>query len=155
MKVVGNNIGKLILLGFVQTFLQYALFYKGLSFVPGALSAMVVGSGPLFIAIVAHFLMPGDTITGKKLLSITVGLVGIAIISIGRKGFGSAAETAGIGGIIILIANNIMSGFGNILWQPTKDEYPHCSQTFSMILGGAMLFILGLLLRLPLNYPFL
>ena len=156
MKVVGKNIGKLILLGFVQTFLQYALFYKGLSFVPGALGAMVVGSGPLFIAIVAHFLMPGDTITGKKLLSITVGLVGIAIISIGRKGFGSAAETAGIGiGIIILIANNIMSGFGNILVAADKRRIPPLIlSSFSMILGGAMLFVLGLITEGYRSGPF-
>jgi len=138
------NVGKIFLVGFIQTFLQYALFYKGMDLVPGALGAMVIGSGPLFIAIVAHFLMPGDTITGKKMLSILIGLAGIAIISLGRKGMGATGEMVSIG-ILILISNNILSGFGNILVASDRKKIPPLVlSSFSMIIGGSMLFILGI-----------
>jgi drug/metabolite transporter (DMT)-like permease len=140
-----GNVGKIFLVGFIQTFLQYALFYKGMDLVPGALGAMVIGSGPLFIAIVAHFLMPGDTITGKKMLSIAIGLAGIAIISFGRKGMGATGDLVNIG-ILILISNNILSGFGNILVASDRKRIPPLVlSSFSMIIGGSILFILGLL----------
>jgi drug/metabolite transporter (DMT)-like permease len=149
-----SNLGKIFLVGFIQTFLQYALFYKGMDFVPGALGAMVIGSGPLFIAIVAHFLMPGDTIKGKKMLSIMIGLSGIAIISIGRKGMGVTGELASIG-ILILIANNVLSGFGNILVASDKRKIPPLVlSSFSMIIGGSMLFVLGVLVEGYKSGPF-
>ncbi len=138
------NAPKIILVGIIQTFLQYALFYRGIDLVPGALGAMVIGSGPLFIALVAHFLMPGDLITPRKLFSILLGLAGIIIISLGRKGMGAIGDYVGLG-ILILIANNILSGFGNILVARDKKHIPPLVlSSFSMILGGAMLFILGM-----------
>lgn len=138
-----TNAPKIILVGLVQTFLQYALFYKGIDLVPGALGAMVIGSGPLFIAIVAHFLMPDDTITRRKLISILLGLTGIAIVSIGRKGMGDVGPLVGLG-ILILILNNILSGFGNILVAKDKRQIPPLVlSSFSMIFGGFALFILG------------
>lgn len=137
------NAPKIILVGVIQTFLQYALFYRGMDLVPGALGAMVIGSGPLFIALVAHFLMPGDLITPRKFFSILLGLAGIVIISLGRKGMGATGDYVLLG-ILILIANNILSGFGNILVARDKKHIPPLVlSSFSMIIGGLMLFILG------------
>lgn len=138
-----GNKGKIILVGFIQTFLQYALFYTGMNYVPGALGAMVIGSGPLFIAIVAHFLMPGDTITGKKMFSILLGLSGVIIISLGRKGMGATGDLVLVG-ILVLVANNILSGFGNILVASDKHKiHPLVLSSLSMIFGGALLFVVG------------
>ncbi len=155
-----SNAPKIILVGFVQTFLQYALFYKGIELVPGALGAMVIGSGPLFIAVVAHFVMPDDTISKRKLFSILLGLTGIVIVSLGRKDMGAAGPLVGLG-ILILIANNILSGFGNILVASDKRRIPPLVlSSFSMIFGGFTLFILGLFTEgyqsgpFPLEYFF-
>jgi drug/metabolite transporter (DMT)-like permease len=139
-----GNKGKIILVGFIQTFLQYALFYSGMNLVPGALGAMIIGSAPLFIALVAHLVMPSDSITGKKLFSILVGLTGVIIISLGRKGMGATGNLVIIG-ILILVANNILSGFGNILVASDKQKIPPLVlSSFSMIFGGSLLFAVGL-----------
>jgi drug/metabolite transporter (DMT)-like permease len=138
-----GNFEKILLVGFIQTFLQYALFYKGIDLVPGALGAMIIGAGPLFIAVVAHFFMPGDRITGQKVLSILIGLAGIIVISLGRKSMGATGDLVVIG-ILILIINNTLSGFGNILVASDRRRIPPLVlSSFSMILGGAMLFMLG------------
>jgi drug/metabolite transporter (DMT)-like permease len=139
-----GSIGRIVLVGFIQTFLQYALFYRGIDLVPAALGAMVIGSGPLFIAIVAHFFMPGDTLTRNKILSILLGLSGIVVISMGRKSMGATGYWAGLG-LIILIANNMLSGFGNILVANDKRRItPLILSSFSMIFGGSLLYILGI-----------
>jgi drug/metabolite transporter (DMT)-like permease len=139
-----KNVAKILFVGFIQTFLQYALFYRGVDMVPGALGAMIIGSGPLFIAVVAHFLMPDDGLTRRKIFSILLGLAGIFIISLGRKSMGATGQFVGLG-ILILISNNLLSGFGNILVASDKRKIPPLVlSSFSMIFGGLMLFVLGL-----------
>lgn len=134
---------KIILIGFIQTFLQYALFYTGISLVPGAVGALVIGSGPLFVLVVAHFLMPGDLINRRKIVGIILGLSGIAVIS-----FGSGSITSGqmIGlGIVILLMNNTLAGFGNVLVARSGSNIPPLVlSSFSMITGGLMLFLTGI-----------
>lgn len=138
-----KNVGKILLVGFILTFMQYALFYSGMNLVPGALGAMIIGSGPLFIALVAHFLMPNDKLTRGKLFSILLGLSGVVIISLGRKGMGATGEMVLVG-ILILLLNNILSGFGNVIVARDKRKIPPLLLgSFSMIFGGAILFIFG------------
>ena len=149
-----QNISKILLVGFVQTFLQYALFYRGVDMVPGALGAMIIGSGPLFIAIVAHFFMPGDTLNRRKVASILVGLLGIVIISLGRKQMGAVGTMASVG-ILILIANNLLAGLGNMLVATDKRRIPPLVlSSFSMIFGGALLLGLGLVTEGYQSGPF-
>lgn len=141
--VARQNIRKILLVGFIQSFLQYAFFYKGVDMVPGSLGAMLIGSGPIFIAIVAHFFMPGDRLNKRKIISILVGLTGIIIISLGRKQMGAVGPLVGLG-IVILIINNFLTGFGNLLVAKDKKQIPPLIlSSFSMIFGGALLFILG------------
>lgn len=123
MVVVIQNFPKILLVAFVQTFLQYAFFYKGMNLVPGALGAMIIGSGPLFVAVVAHLLMPNDKLTRRKVISIVLGLMGIVIISFGRNKMGVAGPLVSIG-ILILIGNNILGGLGNILVASDKRRIP-------------------------------
>ena len=152
--VAKQNVPKILLVGFVQTFLQYAIFYKGVDMVPGALGAMIIGSGPLFIAIVAHFFMPGDTLNRRKVVSILVGLLGIVVISLGRKQMGAVGSIASVG-ILTLIANNLLAGFGNMLVATDKRRIPPLVlSSFSMIFGGALLFGLGLVTEGYQSGPF-
>jgi drug/metabolite transporter (DMT)-like permease len=141
--LVRKNILKILLVGFIQTFVQYSLFYKGLNLVPSALGAMVIGSGPLFIAVTAHIFLANDRITKQKTLSILLGLGGIIIISLGRNSMGEVGPYVGLG-ILILIANNILAGFGNILVSTDKQKIPPLIlASFSMIFGGGLLLALG------------
>lgn len=144
MLIAKQNFPKILLVGFVQTFLQYAFFYTGINMVPGALGAMVIGSGPLFVAVVAHLLLPNDKLTRRKNISIALGLMGVVVISLGRNEMGVTGPLVGVG-ILILIGNNILGGLGNILVASDKRRIPPMVfSSLSMIIGGASLFILGL-----------
>ena len=101
MMVLRQNLRFILLLGMLQTFLHYALFYTGINMVPGFVGAIVIGSGPLFIAILAHFFMPGDRLGIKKTGIILFGFSGIVLVSIGR---GDGLDgTVRMIGILILI----------------------------------------------------
>ncbi|MBE0652541.1 MAG: DMT family transporter, partial [Bacteroidales bacterium] len=103
----------ILLIAFLNTFLQYTFFNTGMNMVPAALGAIVIGSGPLFVAMTAHFMMPGDQLSWKKLMIFLLGLTGIILVSFGRNRFASLEEV-GILGILILIVVNLISGLGNI-----------------------------------------
>ncbi len=134
---------RILLVGFLQTFLQYGLFYTGIGMVPGSIGALVVGSGPLFAALVAHFMMPGDMLNRRKLLSIALGLIGVGIISFSGKSMGGAGELLFVG-IIILLANNLASGFVNVVVsRDCPDIHPLMLSSLSMLSGGTMLLITG------------
>ncbi len=139
-----REVGFIGFIGIIQISLQYALFYSGMNLVPGALGAMVVGSGPVFVAIVAHFLIPSDKLTLRKMASIGLGLIGIVIITLGRNKMG-AVGTAAVLGILLLIANNILSGFGNVFVAKDKRRVPPLIlSSYSMVFGGLVLWITGI-----------
>ena len=104
----------ILLLSVIQIFFQYSLFYSGLNLVPSALAAMIVGSSPLFVAIVAHFSMQNDKMTPLKTGSILIGVLGIAIITIGRTKVELKGELELLG-IGLLMLNNISAGYSNVL----------------------------------------
>lgn len=132
------------LLSVVQIFLQYSLFYSGLNLVPSALAAMIVGSSPLFVAIVAHFSMKNDKMTPLKTASILIGVVGIAIITIGRTKVELKGELELLG-IGLLMLNNIFAGYANVLISKhSKGISPVVLSSTSLIIGGLMLFVVSI-----------
>jgi drug/metabolite transporter (DMT)-like permease len=133
---------KLVLwLSLVQIFVQYALFYSGLNLVPAALGAMIIGSSPLFIAIVAHYAFQNDKMTPLKMFSIMIGVAGIAIITLGRSKVEMKGDLEMLG-IGLLLLNNLVSGYANVLISKSPQTIsPLTLSSTSLILGGLLLFV--------------
>jgi len=131
----------ILLLGVVQIFAQYALLYSGINLVPGALGAMIVGSSPLFIAIVSHFSFHNDKMTRLKTLSIVIGVAGIAVITLGRQKVELKNELELLG-IFLLLANNIISGYSNVIISKRSGGIsPLVLSSATLIIGGLLLFL--------------
>ncbi|MUP38414.1 DMT family transporter [Labilibaculum euxinus] len=132
----------------LQTTFLYGLFYTGISFVPGALAAMLIGSQPLFAAVFAHFMLANDKMSWKKIFAIILGITGVCIISLGRADF--VLTTTIPLGVGILILNNIVGSTGNVIVsRDAKDMPPRVLASFSMIIGGAVL----ILISIPIENP--
>lgn len=152
--IVWNNFQIIILVGLVQTVFQYSVFYMGMDYVPGALGAMIVGSGPLFVAIVAHLFIPTDKITKRKLVSIVFGLIGVGIITLKPGQMGNVDPMIWVG-ILLLFGNNILSGLGNVLVATEKRRVPPLIlSAFSMFFGGIILFVVSLFVEGYQTGPF-
>ena len=134
----------ILLLSLVQIFAQYALFYSGLDLVPSALAAMIVGSQPLFIAVVAHLLIHNDKMTLLKTGSILIGVAGIAIITLGRSQVKMKGDLE-ILGIGLLLINNVVSGYSNVLIaKKSTGISPVVLSSTSLIIGGLLLFLVSI-----------
>jgi drug/metabolite transporter (DMT)-like permease len=130
-----------------QTFLQYAFFYLGIARVSGALSAIIIGAGPLFIAIMAHFFMPNDKITLKKLLGIIGGFIGIILVTL-SKGVNSSQGSVILLGVLFLILANINGGYTNIFIAKNRNNIPTLVlSSLSITLGGVMLLVFSLFIE--------
>jgi len=135
----------IIIIGLLNNFLQYAAFYLGINLVPAALGAIVIGSGPLFVAMTAHFFMPGDRMNLVKFLVFIFGFSGIVLVSFGRNSFLTVGE-ASLLGIFLLIIVNTISGIGNVVVARFRHrQIPSLVMSSSaMMIGGGMLFLISL-----------
>ena len=136
----------MLLFGFIQTFLQYGIFFVGLNKVPGAVAAIIVGAGPIFIAILAHFSMQDDKFTTKKIISSILGFSGIIFIALNKEGI-SAISNDFYYGIALLIISNIIGASTNIIVK--KQQHlkvsPIALTSFANFSGGIMLLITALI----------
>lgn len=143
-KEVKENFAYVCLIAFLQVILQYSLFYLGVSMLPASISAMIVGSSPLFVALVAHFFVPGDRMDWFKSGSILLGILGVAIITLGRKRLPSGAEIALVG-VVLLLLNNLASGITNVVVARKRHSIsPLILTSSSLFIGGAVLFAVSL-----------
>jgi drug/metabolite transporter (DMT)-like permease len=143
-RILRANLKLILLFAFLQTFLQYTLFYTGINMMPSAIAAVVIGSQPLFIALVAHFLMPGDRMTWTKTLIILFGILGVVLVSFGKDPQSVTGQIALLG-IVMMLAINVLSGFNNVLVASEKGMIPPLViSSASMIIGGAALFLFSI-----------
>ncbi len=142
-----GQMGFVMLFGFIQTFCQYGLFYYGLNMAPSAISAIIIGAGPFFVAMLAHFLVPGDRLNLRKLSSILFGLAGVAFISI--KGDVSLEEYPQFYlGVVILTLSNIIGSYTNIMVVNHKTKLNNAALiSVSCVFGGILLLLFSLFME--------
>jgi drug/metabolite transporter (DMT)-like permease len=157
-KEVKANFAYVCLIAFLQVVLQYSFFYLGVNLVPASVSAMIVGSGPLFVALVAHFSVPGDRLTWIKTTSILLGITGVAVITLGHGSLPSGAKI-GMLGVVYLLLNNLVSGITNVVVARKKQSIsPLILTSSSLFAGGLFLLIISMPLEglpkkaFPLEY---
>ena len=131
----------ILMVGLFQTALLYGFFYIGMTMVSGAMGAIVIGSSPLFAALVAHFVMHDDRMNIRKTGSILLGILGIVIVTLSRQPWSSSGFQEGIG-VVFLIMGCLSSAFGNVIF--TKNRY----NVHPLIFNSAQIFYGGFLLLL-------
>ncbi len=75
----------LVILGIVQTALQYFFFYNGLAKVTGMQGSILAASGTFFTVILAHYYYKNDRLNWKKSIGLTAGFIGIIIANWGQE----------------------------------------------------------------------
>lgn len=129
----------------LQTLCNYILFYEGLTIVPGALAAVIVGSQPLVTAVVAALMNKADHLTKRKIITIVLGLSGVILISAGRQAF-KIASTLEILGILMILIANISTATSNVLVSlKSRGINPFVLSSASLFTGGIIIYLLSLL----------
>jgi drug/metabolite transporter (DMT)-like permease len=146
----------MLLFAFLQTFLQYGLFFMGLDKVSGSTSAIIIGAGPLFVAIMAHLTLRDDKINPRKAFAIALGLSGVVFISLAQGGLSPEKNPGFWTGVGLLVLSNLTGSYTNIM-VVKKKEYripPSVLTAFANFTGGIGLIVASLIVERPRIGPF-
>ncbi len=140
----------ILLFALVQTFLQYGLFYMGLNLVPSAIASIIIGAGPLFVAILAHFTMVDDRLDARKIIAVVLGVAGVVFISLSGEKIAGVAGAKFYYGVALLITSNICASYTNIMVVKHKATISPIMLTLvANFSGGVMLLIAALAVERP------
>ncbi len=117
---------------------SYGTVYWAEQWVPSGIAAVLFSTFPLFVAVMAHFLVPGERLGPRVLAGIAIGLAGVAIIyseDFGRLGDARAARAA-----VVFMISPMSAALGNVLvkrWG--KGIHPISITTIPMVIGAVVL----------------
>ena len=131
-----------VVLGFLQTGLQYYFFYNGLAFTPGVKGAVLNAVGNFFVVIAAHFLYADDRINPGKLMGIAAGFAGIIMINWhSRAGFSWSMSLRGEG---FLILSSVVSTAGTFQAKKLGGSVdPVLVNAYQLLFGSLVLLAVG------------
>ncbi|HTY70755.1 MAG TPA: EamA family transporter [Alphaproteobacteria bacterium] len=66
--------------GVLNCALPFVLLFWGQQHLPASLAAILISTGPLLTIVCAHFLTPDERMTAQKLIGVSLGLVGAAVL---------------------------------------------------------------------------
>jgi drug/metabolite transporter (DMT)-like permease len=140
MKFRAETTKSLLKIGLFQTFLQYVLFYIGLSYSTGIQGSIIAGTTSFFQILLAHFLYPDDRMSRLKVAGLMVGFTGVIFANWPN---GDYEISFGIGEILLMGA--MMAGaYGNILAKQGSAKMEVIYLTaYQMILGSLGLIAIG------------
>lgn len=84
--------------------LQFSLMYHGIDKTNASRATLMMNLQPFFVFFMAHFLIPGDRMTGRKMLALVLGFFGVAFVFFEEKGVTSDFRT---GDLFMLLATLI------------------------------------------------
>ncbi|HOO98887.1 MAG TPA: DMT family transporter [Bacteroidales bacterium] len=142
----------------LQTLLNYIFFYLGMDLVPGAIGAIIVGSQPLVVAVVAALMHEGERLTGRKIITIILGITGVIMISAGRQALRIGAATEIIG-VALILGANIATALSNVMVSlKSRGISPLVLSSSTLFTGGLLIYLISIPVegtsRGPLNVSY-
>lgn len=137
-----KNYKGILLLGFLQTFVQYYFFYLALGKMTGSKGSIINATSTFMIVILSHFFFQADRLNVRKIIGCVLGFLGIVIISVtGEEKLGFAMDQEGF-----MLMASFSFAIGSIISKIiTQQEDPMVTTGYQMTFGGILLVIVGFL----------
>jgi drug/metabolite transporter (DMT)-like permease len=132
---------QLILIAIVFT-AQLSLFYLGLSKSNASRGTLLVNFQPFFTLFLAHFFIPGDRITKRKVMGMLLGFAGVAFVFLEKKG---VTSNFNMGDMLILMAAFLWSCNAVYTKRIISAYKPFQIALFPMIFSVPFFFLEGVL----------
>ena len=115
LRVIAGEAGpRIALVGAFQIALPYGLMFVAQQWVPSSLAAILFASFPVWIALLARALLPGERLTPAKLVSAAIGVLGIVVVQLPQLGALQASGGLALGSALIVLAS-IVVALANVL----------------------------------------
>ena len=129
------------IVGWLQFSLNYGLVFWGEQRIPSGLAAVLQSTFPAFGLVIAHFYLPEEPITRKKVIGVLLGIIGVGIVFSDQLSF--AGRTALLGSVA-LVLSAFCGSYGNVLVKAYGTQIdPFVLAAGQMICGFPPLLALG------------
>ncbi|MFS0673983.1 DMT family transporter [Ornithinibacillus sp. 179-J 7C1 HS] len=140
IKVTRRQFFVLIILGIVQTSLQYFFFYNGLANVTGMQGAILSSAGTFFTVLLAHFYYRSDRMNWRKSVGLILGFVGIAVANWGQE-FQISFQWDGEG---FMILSGLTAAIATIMAKELATGiHPFAITGWQLTIGGFIMLVIG------------
>src|SRR5262245_50346065 len=128
--------------GWLQFTLNYGLVFWGEQRIPSGLAAVLQSTFPAFGLVIAHFYLPEEPITRKKVIGVLLGIIGVGIVFSDQLSF---AGKAALAGSVALVLSAFCGSYGNVLVKAYGTQIdPFVLAAGQMICGFPPLLALGM-----------
>lgn len=132
----------ILLLGFVQTTMQYVFFYIGLSHTTGVKGSVITAMSTFLAVGISHFLFVEDRLTPAKAFGCLIGFAGVVMISMSSPDALSGGFSLTGEGFMLL--STVASGGGAVISKfVAKGQSPMMVTGWQLFFGGAVLLLAG------------
>src|SRR5256714_15265592 len=132
----------IVVVGLLQFSLNYGLVFWGEQRIPSGLAAVLQSTFPAFGLVIAHFYLPEERLSAKKVLGVSMGFVGVAIV------FSDQLTIAGKGallGSIALVMSAFCGFYGTVLVKAYGTQIdPFVLAAGQMVCGFPSLLAVGI-----------
>ena len=143
--------GNVVLMGALQLGLSYAFSFYAQGHIDSGLAAVLFASYPIWAALLAHALLPGEPLSPRKLVAVVLGIGGILVLEapalralLGAGGVGGGLPPAAL----LVVASSMVSALGNVLQKKRLGGVtPTVNLWAQTLVGGLMLLGLHFLLQ--------
>lgn len=136
-----KSISKLIILGIIQTTMQYIFFYIGVANTTGVKGSVMNSTAVFFSVILAHFIYKYDKLTKRKLTGCVVGFIGVITVNFNPELLRFSFKFTGDG--FVIIAAFIFSVAAIYSKKLTESIDVMVITGYSLFIGGTVLVVLG------------
>ncbi|MBN6205747.1 DMT family transporter [Ralstonia pickettii] len=138
--VTRRQFAVLLILGIIQTALQYFFFYNGLAKVTGMQGAILNSCGTFFTVILAHYFYVNDRMNWKKVFGLIAGFTGVIVANWGQ-GLELNFTFTGEG---FMILSGLTSAIATIMAKElAKGIHPFAVTGWQFSLGAVILLLIG------------
>lgn len=137
LKIRRDQVKFIVLLGLLQTSLQYFFFYIGIANTSGIKSAILQSGSTFFVVVAAHFIYRDDKMDMRKVVSLILGFGGIVLINIG-KGFDLHFKLLGEG---FLIGTALVSAFATFFVKGISKKINPVILTGGQMFAGSLFLL--------------
>ena len=135
----------IIILGLIQTFIQYMCYYIGLSNTAGVKSSIIQSANSFIVVIISFFLLPGDKIDKRIIIALIMGTAGIIVTNMGKEAGDSPLKLTGEG--LILVSTTINALCTVLVRKYGQGQNAYIMTGVQFLIGSTILIITGSILK--------
>lgn len=137
-------LGNVLVLGLLQTTIQYVFFYIGMAHTTGVKGSILSAASSFFTIALAHFLVRGERMNARKGIGCTLGFIGVIIVNFSSDGMAGGFSLNGEG--LMLISSLAYAASSIYVKGFAAKDNSFTITAYQLFAGGAALIVTGILM---------